>query len=77
MITPVRDEVDDTSILKTGGPACYLCIRDFISNQATYRSKLSRSDLVLWPDAEVLEGSDYFRFRGEPAVPANARDGGR
>jgi hypothetical protein len=33
MATPVSGEVDDTSILKTGRPACYRYTRDFMTSQ--------------------------------------------
>ena len=45
------DEVDDTSIFKTGAqkPAIDLCSGYRARNHAARLSELSRSDLVLWP----------------------------
>jgi len=49
------DEVDDTSILKTGRPCRY---RRSLSRSSrtpigTRLTRLSRSDLVLWPNSDI------------------------
>src|SRR6476660_5897402 len=70
---PVWDEVDDTSILKTGRHGRY---RRFhpghcTHNRAVRLSWLSRSDLVLWPEASV---SCVAAIRPESGVKPTCRD---
>ena len=65
MESSILSEVDDTSILRTGlsTPLSLSSQPATASRLLPPRSGLERSDFVLWPDAEVSERLDDFRFR--------------
>jgi hypothetical protein len=57
------DEVDDTSILKTGRPCCYRPLSRSPCPQIGARlSQLSRSDLVQWHESEAEGGAKPVRL---------------
>src|SRR5271166_873927 len=60
--TPILDEVDDTSILKTGTQPRYPRSPSWlICTGASPQPPLSRSDLVLWHYPEAFGGANEFR----------------
>ena len=63
--TPVLDEVDDTSILKTGrSPATHDLSLGIMLAAGPLGRWLSRSDLVLWHQPAVIWGQLYDRYWG-------------
>jgi hypothetical protein len=59
------DEVDDTSILKTGHPNLLSMISTLVNEpRGQAQPPLSRSDLVLWPDPADLGGAARRRLSG-------------
>src|SRR6516162_8846596 len=62
------DEVDDTSILKTGRPCCYRPLSRSPCPQIGARlSQLSRSDLVPWAPSAVPGNERNFALFGHAA----------